>query len=196
MRSPLEVWRRHLWLWALPLAVCLLNLLGYAWYRSFFAGNVERLARTYERSVQVLDELARERELIGGFLDKVDAHQGQVKALYGNQFQTQRQRFTTVIRDIKELAHDAGLEPESLSYPLTDLGEYQLVQRNIRFSVNGSYEQLRTFINFLELTDHFVALNSVTLGDDGSTRTLSINLDLSTIFAAREIEVPDPEPET
>ncbi len=38
MTSLFDNWRRHLWLWVLPLGFCVLNLLGIAFYHSAFAG--------------------------------------------------------------------------------------------------------------------------------------------------------------
>ena len=191
MRSFFEVWRRHLWLWALPLGFCVLNLLAYGVYRSAFAGTVERLERRYQQATDQLDAIQDERQRIEQFLARVEAHQAQVRGLYGDHFQTEPQRFTRVLQEIKDLAEQAGLEPETLSYPRRDFGEHGVVQRSIRFAVAGRYEQLRKFINFLELTDHFVALQSVTLGDAKERNLLSINLELSTFFSARPIPSPE-----
>ncbi len=191
MRSFFEVWRRHLWLWALPLGFCVLNLLAYSIYQSAFAGKVEHLERRYQEAAAQLTASEEERQLIEQFLEKVEAHQAQVNGLYGNRFQTEPQRFTRVLQEIKSLAEAAGLEPSTLSYPRQVFGEHRLVQRSIRFSVNGRYEQLRKFINFLELTDHFIALQGVGLGDSNGRNVLAITLDLSTFFSSRKISTSE-----
>ena len=197
MMTSLEVWRRHVWLWALPLSFCILNLLGIALYRSAFAGKVERLESQHQSKIALRDQLREERVVVAEFLDRVEHHQGRVKGLYSESFQTEAQRFTRVIQDVKKLARQAGLQPSSLGYPRTDFGAHELVQRNISFSVSGTYDQLRNFINFLELADHFVTLNSVTLGESGNDRrnpSLGINLVMSTIFTTRDPEDPQQEP--
>lgn len=187
MRSFFEVWRRHLWLWVLPLGFCVLNLLAYSLYRSAFAGKVEDLERLYQQTTDQLAAIGNERQLIEQFLARVESHQAQVKGLYGNHFQTEPERFTRVIQEIKSLAEKAGLEPTTLSYPMSVFGDYGVVQRSIRFSVAGSYEQLRNLINFLELTDHFIALRGVGLGDSNGRNLLAITLDLSTFFSSRKV---------
>ena len=199
MTSRFEVWRRHFWLWALPVGFCVVNLLAVALYRSAFAGKVERLERQYQSAVAQRDALREERLVVADFLERIADHQARTRRLYAEQFQTEAQRFTRVIQDVKKLARQAGLQPSTLGYPRKDFGAHALVQRNINFSVNGTYDQLRTFINFLELADHFVTLNSVTLGDSGNNRrnpTLGINLVLSTIFTTRDLEDSPEEPET
>ena len=191
MKSFVEVWRRHLWLWVLPLGFCVLNLLAYSLYRSAFAGKVEILEDRYRQATEQLAAIRDERRMIEQFLDDIEIHQTEVRGLYGNHFQTEPQRFTRVLQEIKSLAEKAGLEPTTLSYPKQVFGDHGVVERSIRFSVEGSYEQLRKFINFLELTEHFIALQSVTLGDTSERNMLSINLELSTFFSAREISPPE-----
>ena len=198
MNSLLDNWRRHLWLWLLPLGFCVLNLLGVAFYHSAFAGQVERLERRYQRVNDRLAQIQDEQSAIQEFLARVEAHRGEVRGLHRDRFQTEEQRFTRVIREVKRLARRAGLRPASLSYPRRGFGGHDLIQRNINFSVLGSYDQLRNFINFLELTDHFVTLNSVTLGDSGEDRgdpSLNINLVVSTIFTSRKLAAPPEPPE-
>ncbi len=200
MISMFETWRRNLWLWLLPASFCALTLLGFAFYRFAFAGKVERLEGQYQATIERRDGLREEREIVTAFLERVDLHQGETGGLYSEYFQTESQRFTRVIQEVKTLAEQSGLKPSSLSYPRTDFASYELLQRNINFAVEGTYDQLRTFINFLELTDHFIVLNSVTLGGaSGNGRgnpPLGINLVLSTIFATRDFEDEIEEPST
>ena len=189
MRSFFDSWRRHLWLWVLPLGFCVLNLLGVAVYHWAFAGQVERLERSYQRAEGRLQQNQDEQVVIQDFLTRIEAHKGTVQALHRDRFQTEEQRFTAVIQEVKKLARQAGLRPTALSYPSRNFGSHRLIQRNINFSVKGSYEQLRNFINFLELSEHFITLNSVTLGggEDPREPGLSIQLAVSTIFTTRRL---------
>ena len=194
MKSFFDGWRRHLWLWTLPLGFCLLNLLGVAFYRWAFAGQVERLERQYQQTEERLTALRDEQTAIQDFLARVETHRGDVRELHRDRFQTEEQRFTEVIQEVKKLARQAGLRPSSLGYPRRSFAGQDLIQRNINFSVQGTYDQLRTFINFLELTEHFITLNSVTLGDsgkEGRNPTLSIRLSVSTMFTRRALDEPE-----
>lgn len=200
MISWLEAWQRHLWLWALPVSFCVLNLLGFTFYGWAFAGKVERLERQYEATTKVLAALHEEHRLVVDFLDRVESNRDETDGLYHDYFQTEARRFTRIIQEVKKLARQAGLQPSSWSYPKKDFGGYGLVQRSITFNVDGTYDQLRKFINFLELSEHFLTLNSVTLSGSSSSQRgnpkLGIKLAVSTMFATREIEARAEEPAT
>ncbi len=189
MSSFFDDWRRHLWLWLLPLGFCVLNLLAVALYHWAFAGQVESLEGSYQRVAGLLEQTQEEQLVIQDFLTRIEAHREEIQGLHRDRFQTEEQRFTQVIREVKKLARQAGLKPASLSYPSIPFSSHRLIQRNINFSVRGSYEQLRNFINFLELSEHFITLNSVTLGggEDPSDPNLNIQLAVSTIFTTRRL---------
>ncbi|MEE8523137.1 MAG: hypothetical protein V3T72_04330 [Thermoanaerobaculia bacterium] len=182
MRGPFEAWRRTIWLWSLPLAFCVLDLLVFGFYHSFYAGEVERLDALYHQGEEELAALEAESQQIEDFLVRIDNQQDDIRALYEDYFQTQPERFLEAILEVRRLASEAGLKPTSFSYPQDEAGS--LIQRRIQFAVQGTYQQLRTFINFLELTDQFLALDSVSLSETGGTDTLGIQLRLSTVFTA------------
>ncbi len=186
MTRPFEAWRRSLALWGLPFLFCLLNLLVLGFYFSFYAGEVERLEERNEIAAGELVEISRRSQDIEAKLDRIEAQDQNIDALYRDHFQTEAERFTRAIQEVKELARDAGLNPTAFGYPQQVLEEEGLIQRQIQFSVEGTYRQLRTFVNFLELTDQFLTLNAVSLSESGPDR-LRIRLTLSTVFANRPL---------
>lgn len=189
MSNSFERWRRTLWIWGVPLAFCVLNLLGFVVYRSVYAGEVEKLEERYDASVAELEGLRRQSAGIEAALERIEAQSQGIEQLYDVYFQTEPERFTRAIKEVKRLAREAGLDPTQFSYPLEELDQAGLVRRGIGFSVEGTYRQLRTFINFLELTDQFLTLNSIKLsetGTDSRDPRLNIRMELSTIFIAPE----------
>ncbi len=160
-----EAWHRHLRKWTIPLALCLVNLAGVVIYRTNFAGSVETLQREVERERETLVALEARRRESEEFLASVERRREAMATLYDQQFATAAERFTTVVNEAKKLARDAGLQPLSLNYPNTKLDEWDLRQRRIIFPVQGSYDQLRMFINFLELTDQFLTLERISLNE-------------------------------
>ena len=180
-----EAWRRRLQLWTIPLVFCLLNLAGVMIYRASFAGDVEARQQRVERASQKLAELEAERQTSIEFLESLDRRREAMKLLYEQHFVTESERLTAVIKEAKNLAREAGLKPKTITYPETPLGDWNLIQKQIVFPVEGTYDQLRTFMNFLELTEQFLTLERVSLGegrDEGQNPILSIQLELSTIF--------------
>lgn len=191
MIYPFEPWRRQLLLWLTPLVFCVLNLMAFGVYRAYFAGRVPELQSTYEVAAKELEGLEQEKEEIEAFLDSASRAKEAIDELYEDRFSSEAERFTKAIFEIKNLARQAGLDPGSIGYPRTELTEYGLVKRNIEFGVEGTYDQLRTFINFLELTGQFLTLESVALGERGDPQQnprLSIRLSLSTVFVADKDE--------
>jgi Tfp pilus assembly protein PilO len=183
MRRPFEAWRRSLVLWGIPLAFCLLNLLILGFYSSFYAGEVERLEQRNRDIGQQLADLDEQSRQIEAVLGRIETQRLGIQRLYREYFATEAERFTEAIGEVKKLARDAGLNPTAFSYPQRVLAQEGLIQRQIQFSVEGTYQQLRTFINFLELTEQFLTLNSVSLAEGGPNR-LSIRVQVSTVFAA------------
>ena len=195
MRSAFDVWQRNLWKWAIPLGVCVLGLVGVAVYYSSFEGRVEVLERRQQRLTENLDAYREESREIAEFLERIELQRQGVRNLYGDHFQTEDSRFTKAILEVRRLARQAGLAPNSFSYPTQSEGG--LVRRDINFSVNGTYRQLRAFINLLELSDQFLTLESITLSGDASRGnqepTLSIGLRLTTYFASQPLPAEDAE---
>lgn len=186
-----EVWRRTLWLWGVPLVFCVVGLLILVLYVHSFSGRVGRLQEQLQSSQQTLERYRAQRADGEAFLLRVEQQQRQVEELYVRQFRTEEERFTAVIQEVKRLARDAGLEPSNLAYPYSGKSTYDLAGRDINFGVEGTYRQVRTFINFLELSDHFLTLREVSLtGVSEENRRepkLGIRLRVSTYFHRQEL---------
>ena len=69
--------------------------------------------------------------------------------------------------EVKDLAKRAGLAPRSITYPEEQIQQYGLIKRSFIFSVEGTYADLRTFINLLELSDSFLTLEDASLAEEG-----------------------------
>ena len=186
-----EAWRRRLLLWVIPAAFCLLNLAGVAVYRANFAGNVEAQQGRVETLSERLAALQSDRQKRVEVLESVESRREAKQELYGGHFATEAERLTAMIRETKRLAEQAGLKPKTYDYPTTEIADWNLTEKRIVFSVEGTYDQLRTFINFLELTEQFLTLERVSLNEGRSQAqnpTLSIRLTLSTIFVSEQAE--------
>jgi hypothetical protein len=177
----------------IPLVVCLVNAIGVVVYHVRFSGNVKALAGVKESALAELDELASERRKAESFLAEVDERHRMLQSLYEEYFATEEDRLTAMIREAKSLARQAGLAPKTITYPATPLAKGELSQRQMIFPVEGTYEQLRMFMNFLELTDQFLTLEGIELDGNfesaGREPVLSVQLGLSTVFVAERGEM-------
>ena len=178
MTSPFAVWRRNLLVWAVPMSVVVLGILGLVVYYSSFDRRVEVLEKRHQTLTDQLASMRQESEQITEFLGRIESQRRQVADLYGDHFQTEGERFTRAITEVKRLAREAGLSP-------------------INFGVEGTYRELRTFINFLELSDQFLTLEGIGLsgstgGAPNQEPSLNIGLRLVTYFSVGRTETPEP----
>jgi len=187
MRSQLQLFRRHVWAWSVPLALILLNV---AWTMLFGSGarlraaDLEsRLARTREEHAATASRFTEREQLWIAMVQNRD----RIEGLYTERFSTERARLTAIVAELRELARRTGLEPRSVSYPEQPLEQYGLLQRSFVFSVEGRYADLRTFLHLLELSPSFLTVEQIRVSD-GGRGALRIALRLSTLFAI------EPEP--
>jgi len=179
-----EVWLRRLWLWLPALILVLANLLALAFYRLNYAGESAGLERRLFDKEQQLATITAEREHLAYRVERAEVNQHEIEALYQDRLASRRQRLTQVTEEVKQLARQAGLVPQAINYPEEAIGQFALIERSFVFTVEGTYQQLRTFINFLELSPSFLILKEVTLSPASTGRSqLLINLELATLFA-------------
>lgn len=181
-------WRARPWLWGLALGFLLLNLGLFMFYRVAYAGQVEVLQDRFNAENESYQQLREQRETLEGYLDRVKDSSDGISELYLNHFETEAERFTRASAELKRLARTAGLDPSSFNYASQDLGEMELRRLGITFSVEGTYDQVRRFINFLEIGEQFFILEQMTVNassDRGQADPrLSINVSVSTVFAS------------
>lgn len=183
-----EIWWRHLRLWVPALAFFLAGLGALAFYRLNYAGESAGLERRLEDRERQLATLVAERQEREHLVDRAEVNRLQVEELYQQRFATRQQRLTRVIEEVKSLARRAGLAPHAITYPEEAIEEFALVERSFEFTVEGTYQQLRTFVNFLELSPSFLILKQVDLSRGAGSRPglLRIGLTLSTLFSQGE----------
>jgi hypothetical protein len=213
MRSPGEIWRQRIWVWAPALVFFLANTTAYTIYRFGFADRQAALEQDLKEEKARLDPLVARELKLTSLLARSKRNQDEIRKLYAESFATRRERLTNFTAEVKTLARKAGLDPRSFSYPEQKIQRYGLVKRSFIFSVEGNYKELRSFINLLELSDSFITLEEVTLSEgtagqpvrgqgrgmavqvpDDPNAELRINLTLSTLFAHDPNDSDEPPP--
>ena len=177
-----SIWRRRLAWWLPALVFLVANLVALAIYPLRFAGRMEVTVEEVEEAESVLAELVEARRDLEAQQEAIARTRLAIDELYSERLASESERLTSIIAEVKDLAARSGLTPPSVSYPTEPLQDYGLRRRGFVFSVQGSYPDLRKFINLLELSDTFLTLEEVTLSEGGSGN-LSIQLRVSTLFA-------------
>jgi uncharacterized protein YfcZ (UPF0381/DUF406 family) len=148
----LLAWRRHPKLWV-PAAVFFFVNLGFlAAYRLVLAEEAELgrgLLERRESELARMEDVRKELELVQA---EARATEEGLQVFYAERLATEERMLTTVIAKVKQLASQAGLEPAAIRYDKEDIKRQNLIQRALTFRVEGTYDQLRQLINFLELS--------------------------------------------
>lgn len=177
-----QPWRRRLAYWLPALLFFLATLVALLIYPLRFAGRTEVTQEELADARQELAALEAESSRVKSRAADFDLTGTEVESFYTDRLAAESARLTRIIAEVKELASRSGLEPQQISYPSEVLEDYGLRRRGFVFAVEGSYAELRTFINLLELSGSFLTLEQITLSNDSST-SLQIQLRLSTLFA-------------
>lgn len=179
-----SIWRQRLWVWLPALLFFLANAGAFSVYRLGYAGQVQSLEEDVEEQERALAQLQGERRQKEGLIGRARLNEQRVRQLYNERFSTRSRRLTSVTDEIKGLAAQAGLSPNQITFPEEVIEQYGLVKRSYVFSVEGTYFELRRFINLLELSDSFLILEGVDLSESSreSEPELRINLQISTLF--------------
>jgi len=185
MRDQSEIWRLRLWVWLPALLFFLANAVAFSVYRFGYAGQVQSLEADLGEVQQQLQPQSLRRKELERRIQRAGAADAAVKQLYDEQFSTRSQRLTRVTAEVKDLARRAGLNPRTLSYPEEAIEDYGLVKRSFVFSVEGTYPELRQFINLMEHTNSFLTLESITLSEGSQEQgpELRMSLRISTLFS-------------
>lgn len=176
---------RRMWIWLTPLVFLLANLVALVIYHAVFADRAAVSQSRLEEAEGRLESLQHQRERLESSLQKVEDIRHRVVQLYDSDLASEEQRLTTILREVKRMAREANLEPQTTSYPTQELEAYGLTKRSFVFTVQGTYFDLRKLINSLELSDYFLTLEDVSLSESGNrgNARLTISLRLSTLFA-------------
>ena len=185
MRGRDEIWRLRLWVWVPALVFFLANATAYVVYRFGFADRVESLNASLEERQKELEPLAAERTRLERLIQRSQRNDVEMRRLYDERFSTRSQNLTRVNAEVRKLARTAGLNPLQIQYSENPIEAYGLVKRSFSFSVDGTYLELRKFINLLELSEIFLILEEVNLAGEEAEQgaELRIRLQLATLFA-------------
>lgn len=178
-----SIWTARLWVWLPALLFFLANAGVFAVYRMGYAGQVQSLEEDLSTATAQLERLEKDRRRREQFLARVEANSEGIAELYAERLSTRRERLTEFSIEVKRLARQAGLDPQAISYPEEQIESYGLVKRSFNFGVQGTYAELRRFINLLEESPSFLTLEGVTLAQGSQGVELRMDLELSTLFA-------------
>lgn len=185
MRARGVAWRRMVWIWLPAVLLCLANFGLYVWQSGWTGG---RYASVH-RDLQDLQERAAKLQRLH---DKAQHERQDVAALndglnhiYNEVFGSLRARLTGILREVGSATQGTGLRPEQFAYDAKNDKKLGLVQLGIRFSVSGTYDQIRRMLQAIQDSPEFLTVDHISIeGEEGATSTrLQIAVHVSTYLA-------------
>lgn len=183
MRFRGEIWRQRLWIWVPALLFFLANVVAFAVYTVGYGGRLDALDDTLAAQEQRLKTLKAEQRDAQTMLARVRTNEQQVQQLYAERLSTRSRRLTGITAEVQSLAQKAGMLPRTVTYPERDIEEFGLIQRSFIFTVQGTYAELRRFINLIEASRSFLSIDEVRVSGNPDSPELDIALEISTLFA-------------
>jgi type IV pilus assembly protein PilO len=90
------------------------------------------------------------------------------------------------IGQLYQLATDAGIDIDQVSYAIKTLEELPLFAYQLSFSVSGEYRELKKFIHLLENSPSLIIVDQITLDSAGQKATGSVRLQIQVQTFFRE----------
>jgi Tfp pilus assembly protein PilO len=179
-------------IWVPGAALCVLGLGLLGGYRLVLAEEAELGRGLLARRAAELEELEATAARLERVVESARETEEGLDRFYDEHLSTREQMLTTVLAEVKDLAEQAGLMPAAIRYDNDSLARQNLEQQSLDFRVTGTYEQLRTLINFIELSDSFLVLEQVSLfgNDEQNVGRVAITLRVSALFATGREQKP------
>jgi Tfp pilus assembly protein PilO len=158
-----------------------LNLAFYLLFNLPRLTALQNLAQAGAEASRGLKTAARRiadmKELVGGYDDATR----RLDEFYTSLLSTQAERMITIQKEIRAIATEFRIDPESIDYTSEDKGG--LTRFQIAIPMVGGYPNLRQFINRVENSPHLLIVDAVELtGSREGGAMLSLTIRMSTYF--------------
>lgn len=180
---------------ATPIFVVL--LLGIAVNVALWAFLVRPKAQAYQamaagggKQLEALEERRATIEQLEGYVDALEKAQNDMKTLRQDVLSTRALRMVDVNAEITGLSDRFNIPVEQVNYGTEILEREELDRYDISLPLEGSYSDLRRFLQAVESSEKFLIVEKVALrqSSDPAARgkKLQLNIDLATYFTASE----------
>lgn len=185
MRARGVAWRRMVWIWLPAVLLCLANFGLYVWQSGWTGGRYASVHRDLQGLQERAAKLQRLHEKAQRERQDVVALDDGLNHLYSKVFGSLRARLTGILREVGSATQGTGLRPEQFSYDAKNDKKLGLVQLGIRFSVAGTYDQIRRMLQAIQDSPEFLTVDHISIeGEEGATSTrLQIAVHVSTYLA-------------
>lgn len=184
------IWRENRVMLTVLGVLFVANAIFFFTYRVQYESRLRALDARLQTAEEQLQRARNKRMSAEQQIASYQKVQTDLQTLYNSKWNTEAQRLTALIHEVKRLGSMTQLDPNAMNF--TRLQDRD-VQRSggigtstvvISFTVHGNYQQIRRLINFLEQSSQFVIIDAINLASGGSSdpNNLTLNLRLKTVF--------------
>jgi Tfp pilus assembly protein PilO len=182
---------RRKWLMVALGIIFLANVAFFFTYRVRYEERVESLNRSLTDAESQLQRTRERRQKAEDSLAGLRRVDQDIARVYDQHWSTPQQRLTRLLIELRRMETRSQLIPQSTSFALTEgKKDYGTTEMGISFSVRGNYTRIRQLINLIELSPHFVVIDSINLSDssEADSDSLTLSLNLKTLFKGEQQE--------
>jgi Tfp pilus assembly protein PilO len=182
---------RRKWLLVVLGIIFLANVAFFFTYRVRYEERVDSLNRSLADAESQLQRTRERRQKAEDSLAGLRRVDQDIARVYDQHWSTPQQRLTRLLIELRRMETRSQLIPQSTSFALTEgKKDYGTTEMGISFSVRGNYTRIRQLINLIELSPHFVVIDSITLSDssEADSESLTLSLNLKTLFKGEQQE--------
>jgi len=174
---------RSRWLLIAIGAFLLANVAFFVTYRVRYQERLQSLDNTKQEAGRDFDTARRSRVEVERQLAGYDDVRRNIGIVHTDHFSTSELRLPGIISEVRSMSSKAGLALTSISYDVDQQKkELDTVSMGIKFSVVGSYDQIRRLVNMIELSDQFVIIDEISLTNNDQPNVLTLGISLKTLF--------------
>jgi len=172
-------------------AVLLLNLGFYLLFNLPRLRSLHSLEESRNTAARDLQGTQTRCDQMREMLSRYDVETKRLDDFYGNVLGTQVDRMTTIQKEVRGIATEFHIDPESIDYSSQDTEGAGMTQFQITIPLVGGYPNLRQFINRIESSKHLLIVDSVELtGAREGGAMLSLTIKISTVFHSPSLTAP------
>jgi len=175
-------------------ALLALNLAFYLLFNMPRLTALQNLAQSGAEAGRGLKSVSRRIAEMKDLVARYDDENSRLDDFYTRLLSTQAERMITIQKEIRTIATEFRIDPESIDYTSEDKGG--LTRFQIAIPMVGGYPNLRQFINRVEISPHLLVVDAVELtGSREGGAMLSLTIRMSTYFRSPGVELePAPGP--
>jgi hypothetical protein len=180
------IWREKRILLIILGILLLANTVFFFTYRVQYESRLRDLDARRDAAKADLEAARRARV---GTEQQVAAYRGierNVRDIYENRWSTENQRLTMMIAEVQRLAKNTNLTPTTFNFAKKESGDTAktatgATEMSVSFNVQGTYQQVRSLINQLELSQQFIIIDQIGLTSETGA-LLNMSIHVKTLF--------------